>query len=316
MMRNRGYTLLEILLSLTILTVLGLVFVATIQKLHERNQIRTAASQMNAITNAAINYYKMYTEWPSTVTTLNPLLNKDLSCSVWKNTSGCTRYQITSQTNAHYFALAITPPNTAIATHLVTQLPSAYQSGTTVTAYVTTFSGFKVQKQIPPPGVLLSANNQQLNGVCNTTDSSITHITYKNPFDNCISSSVTPTKSYGLIDINAQPKNAPVAQNVFAIIRGGGSLGASFTGATPPTCPAGTKKTMILLPVGVRTTIVANGQFRYVSSTASNSGGWLQATFMPFVGNVSTYSKSENVSAAAGDIVCLPANAMSGWPYQ
>lgn len=208
MMRNSGYTLLEILLSLTIISMLGLVFLTTTQKIQEHNQIRIAASQINAITNAAIDYYRMYKEWPTTVTALNPLLNKDLSCSVWKNASGCTRYKITSAANAHYLAVAIAPPNTAIATQLVAQLPSAYQSGTTVTAYATTFSGFKVQAQTPPPGILLSGNSLQLNGVCNVTG-------YTNPFNNCFSSTSTPPKPYGLMDINTQPKNTIVSQNGF-----------------------------------------------------------------------------------------------------
>ncbi len=298
MIRNRGYTLLEVLLSLTIISVLGLVFITTTQKIHERNQVRTVVSQMNAITNAAINYYKMYTEWPTTVTVLSSPLNKDLSCSVWKNASGCTRYQITSQANSHYFALAVTPPNTAIATHLVVQLPSAYQSGTTVTTYVTTFSGFKVQKQIPPPGILLAANSYQLNGVCNPAT---------NPFQNCISSSAAQPKPYGLIDINAQPKNISVAQNVFTNQRGLGSVGASI-GSTTPTCPAGTARTMMVLSAGVRMPSAegnAANDFRYVS-TAFNS----------YYVNFSSYASSDkmsNVSAGVGDIVCLPKNAIKNW---
>jgi prepilin-type N-terminal cleavage/methylation domain-containing protein len=302
MMRNRGFTLLEILLSLTIIAVLGLVFIATTQKIQERNQIRIAASQMNAITNAAIDYYKMYAEWPTTVPTLSPLLGQDLSCSVWKNASGCTTYKITSTANSHYFALAVTPPNMAIAANLVTQLPSAYQSSTTVTTYATTFSGFKVQAQIPPPGVLLTANGQQLNGSC-AMNTKASGGPYPNPFANCVSASSTPTKSYGLIDLYNQPKGSIVSQNVFAVARGAGGTGASFSNNAAPTCP-GMIKTMIFLPVGARTTIASNGSFRYMESHFTNQ---LQATFNYFVGNAADTTKNANIGAGVGDILCLPA---------
>ena len=201
--------------------------------------------------------------------------------------------------------MAITPPNTAIAADLVTQLPSAYQSNTTVTAYATTFSGFKVQAQTPPAGVLLAANSQQLNGVCNTAaDGKI----YSNPFSNCISSSSPPAKPYGLIDINTQPKNSIVSQNVFAVSRGAGNVGASFTAT--PTCP-GMVKTMIFLPVGIKTTVVSNEAFRYMGSIFSNR---LQATFNSFVGNSTDTSKNANVSAGVADVVCLPAGTSTpGW---
>ncbi len=303
MMRNSGYTLLEILLSFMIIAVLGLALIATTQKIQERNQTKIAASQINALTNAAIVYYQMYQEWPTTVTTLKPLLNKDLSCSVWRNASGCTRYKITSAANAHYLAIAITPPNTAIATQLVTQLPSAYQSGTTVTAYTTTFSGFKVQPQTPPPGILLSANSLQLNGNCNVTG-------YTDPFNNCFSSTSTPPQPYGLMDINTQPKKTIVSQNLFASLRTGPNTAVASIGNTPLTCPAGTSKTMVVFPLGVRTVIQSTDVYRYMNTYFKG----LYVSFFTFVGNSSTESKVYNVAAASGDMLCLPPNGIqNGW---
>ncbi len=310
MIRNRGFTLLEILLSLTIIAVLGLVFIATTQKIQERNQIRIAASQMNAITNAAIDYYKMYQEWPTTVPTLSPLLGQNLSCSVWKNASGCTTYKITSTANSHYFALAVTPPNKTIAANLVTQLPSAYQSDTTttVTAYATTFSGFKVQAQTPPPGVLLSANSKQLNGVCNLTSDR----TYTDPFSNCFSSASPSPQPYGLIDINTQPKNTIVSQNLFASLRTNMYTATASIGNTPLTCPAGTTKTMIVLPLGVRTVVAStSGVLRYINTYFQPT---LYVSFWTFVGNSGSQSKIYNVAAASGDMLCLPATGIeNGW---
>ncbi len=303
MRQNRGYTLLEILLSLTIMAVLGSLFISMAQKAQERNQIRTAALQINAINRAAITYYKMYQEWPTTIPALSSLLSRDASCSVWKKASGCTLYQITSAANAHYFALAIATPNTVVAAHLVAQLPSSYQSGATVTSYITTFSGFKIQKQIPPPGILLSADSKQLQGICNTGSAT-------NPFKNCISYTAAQPKPYGLIDINAQSKGSIVAQNIFAIMRGAGSVGATITSAAP-TCPVGTVRTMMVLAAGVKMQPAGGhsiNDFRYIGTGLN---GYLQANFSAYI----SADKMSNVSAGVGDIVCLPINALKNWNY-
>lgn len=302
MKQNDGFTLLEILLSLTLVAALGSIFIVISQKISQRDQVNMAVLQINAINGAAIDYYKMYKQWPSSLGTLSFFLGHDPTCSVWKNTTGaCMPYTITSTPTAHYFALSVGVP-TAAASRLQAALPTAYLSSNTVTSYTSTFSGLKLPAQSVPPGVLLSATNQQLNGSCNTS-------TYANPFTSCVST--TRTSSYGLLDLNNQTKNSIVDQNVFATMRGVSTIGASFTTTAAPTCAAGMLKTMIFLPVGIRTSINSNGAFRY-SYAYFNSR--LQATLNPFVGNSSDTSKYQNISAGVGDVLCLPATALTGWP--
>lgn len=307
MTHNRGYTLLEILLSLIIVAILSLVFVGVTQKILQRNQIRSTALQMTAITNAAVNYYQMYNDWPATFTPLNTLLNQNptttnLSCSPWKNGSSCVNYLIASTATSKYFAVTVTTPSATIATRLAAQLPTAYSSGATVTVYATTFSGLPPTPI--PSGVTLSASSFELGGICDAS-------TYSNPFGNCFSSTATPYKPYGLIDLYAQPRNTIVSENVATVIRSSTTdYLTSFTAATLPKCPSGLIKSMVFLPVGVRTTVAANAMFSFLGNLYQ-SNSILQ--MFSIVGGTTAAQANNNVVAGVGDIVCIPEKT-TGWP--
>ncbi|MCD6044969.1 MAG: hypothetical protein K0R48_132 [Gammaproteobacteria bacterium] len=307
----KGFTLLEILLSITVVVALTLVFVPTIQRIQQQKSVNAATLQMNTIANAASQYYSMYQVWPQDLSALNPLLGytgttPNPFCSVWKGQNGCTPYTMASASSSHYFALSVVVPNPTVAMKLVKSLPVAYTDGTTVTAYTTVFRGFK---PVPPSGVLFSANSKQLSGNCTSS----TQIGQSTPFSGCIDSS--DSLPYGLINV-AQYNGQLVPGNNFG--NSSGYHGASINPNTI-TCPMGTAATMFYLPVGVWNLPGKTGVYpqNFFLSEAHfiTQGNTQKLCLTSRVGtNDAGTDLGGNFFAGFGDVVCLPSGAVTRWP--
>lgn len=336
---NKGVTLLEILLSLVVLSILAASFLPMMQKMQLKRSLSIAALQINTITNAAIQYYNIYQTWPRDLNVLVPLLGYNGStaspfCSVWKNKQGsCVPYTLTSGSSGRYFSLSVAVPNQTVAMQLIKSLPSAYWDSTTmaVVTYTTTFRGFKPP---PPTGVLLSATSAQLHGNCTSSDAVGPPTSYyqgsPSPFKNCVSAASSKPLPYGLIDVVRQPTNTITAGNNYGSTNG---FHASSYLLTDFACPAGSWPTMLLLPVGVLEAVPTSSGapavfpdvFNYSDEhfiTQSKSGNinyesCVSATIgtknpQSTVGSAPRYNG--NFFANFGDVVCLPTSAVQRWP--
>ncbi len=150
--RNRGLSLLEVLLSLVLLIGLVLILVVYTQKLDQRKTISIAKQEINAILNAAVQYKMAYSQWPSNLNQLLPLLStakiSSSFCSPWQSGLGCAIYSVTFPVNNPYFGVQVTTPSVTIAQNLESALPTAYISGTTIIAY-TTAATASIKTQVP-----------------------------------------------------------------------------------------------------------------------------------------------------------------------
>ncbi len=159
--KNKGFTLLEILLGLSVLIVLALSFVGYMQKANQKKTVLIAAQEINMAMNAALQYRAAYSQWPSNLNVLLPFfisntikLNPSF-CSPWRSKLSCEVYSIASPVSSPYFAIQITTPNVNVAQNLKNALPNAYTSGATTIAY-TTASMASIQAPVPT-GVLYAS---------------------------------------------------------------------------------------------------------------------------------------------------------------
>lgn len=321
MISSKGFTLLEVLLSLTVIIALTLVFIPTMQKMQQQRNMNAATLQMNSIANAASQYYSMYQVWPQNLNVLNKLLGytgptPNPFCSVWRNALGCAPYTMVSSAATHYFALAVVVPSPAVALQLAKNLPVAYVKGTTVTAYTTVFRGFKPP---PPTGVLLSATSQQLAGVCHSGNPTSVYAGAVSPFPNCIEGSNAPGPlPYGLIDV-AQYQQEIVSGNNYG---GTNGYAASSFYLTDFKCPVGTAATMLYLPVGVFSPVATGIPAPTVdASWFINSGAHFitqgnaqKSCVSSLIGTDFANTGNGNYWAGFGDVVCLPDSALTRWP--
>lgn len=338
---NKGFTLLEIFLSLVVISLLTIAFLPVMQKIQLKRNADVAALQIKTISNAAIQYYNLYKQWPRNLDVLNSLLGyqgptPNPFCSVWRDKAGCVPYKMVSTFDSHYFALSVAVPNTTIARQLINNVSTAYWDSATqsVIAYTTTFRGFTVP---PPTGVLFSATSKQLNGNCTSSDApgqSSTQYSYyigsPSPFENCVAGTATNPLPYGLIDIANKPANTITAGNNYGSTNG---FHASSYLLTDFACPAGTWPTMLLLPLGVFQAVpeisgaptVYPAVFNYSDAHFItqlkigniNYEACVSATLgttdpKSTVGTSARYNG--NFFANFGDIVCLPTSAVQRWP--
>lgn len=290
MKKKRGFTLLEVLLSLCLVVVLLAGLLSYTQRTQQRNLALLAKTQINVLLTAAVQYNSIYLQWPTTLGALTPFLGTNPTqtpsfCSPWKSSDGCATYTIAHNTN--YFALKVMTTGFSSAQDLVGALQNAYidTDGKTVIAYVTAFS----KPHRPRPLGVMYGSNQFGGSNCDTS---------------------TPgTRSsgpYGLLNI-ADNTSIPVHACT-------GNMNSSI-GYNPTlfSCPPTSQPTMLLIPAGVPPNSSISdgflyGDYRYVANSSTNMGPYMEL-------HVNTYtypSFGNNVPFL--DIICLQPSNIQLWP--
>ena len=294
--KTRGFTLLELLLSLVIVVILLVCFLSYTQKAQQRNTIALAKAQINVLLTAAIQYNSIYLQWPTTLSALIPLLGTDASktpsfCSPWHTSSNnCAAYTIANTTN--YFALKITTPGPRSAQDLVTALQNAYidTDNKTVVTYVTAFT----KPHRPRPIGVMYGSNQFSNSNPSSTCSSTPGISNNGP--------------YGLLNIMNNSSSAIHACD--------GNMNTNISyNPNAFSCPTNSQPTMLLIPAG--TTPYSNNtvsagmlyyDYRYVSNSSTQLGPYLEIHVNSYTFN----SYGNNIPFL--DIVCLEPSTIQLWP--
>ncbi len=296
----RGLTLLEVLLSLGIVVVILICIIGYTQKVKQSNAVTLAKTQMNALLNAAIQYYTTYAQWPSSLNVLTPLLTGNTAknpnfCSPWFGNTDCVPYTIAANTT--YFALKVTTPSARYAQDLTKVLPNAYIDSDTRTVIAYTNAAVQHNYSTATPlGVLYASDSNSWTG-------SLTSANY----GYCDTSSNGP---YGIIDVNAAPSS-------FNSTTSCQTVNSPAIHYKTPECPSGSAVGMLLLPMGTPPP----------SDTYSNNSDYV---IFVYLYNYLIYPPSGNGPSAlasmtgtnapapiilsASDLVCLDPTAMSWAP--
>ena len=299
-----GFTLLEVLLSLSILSLLMLLGISYMQKEKQKESLGLVSQQMNALLNAAIQYHMAYFIWPPTLDALTPLLPDQNSTtspfySPWRDNNGPIPYTLANNTN--YFAVQVATPSNNIAQQLVTTLANSYRinNSATVVAYTTTFTGLKLQ---PPSGVLYGTGNFNTQLVSNNDCLNFYNANYSTsgPFGLLDATSNNPTVKISCqIDSAAvvyyvpnDPKNAP--------------------------CPSGSQAYLLNLPSGLvggtnRGMSMPIG-FSNVFAHAWHDDDYINSNHTAMGPCMTTNAPYRSMSLSFSDIVCLSPNNTTRWP--
>ncbi len=290
--RVLGFTLLELLLSLTVLIILLVCFLSYTQKAQQRNTIALAKTQINALLTAAIQYNSVYLQWPTTFSALIPMLGTDplktpSFCSPWITSSNnCAAYTIANTT--HYFALKVATPTPRNAQDLVSALQNAYidTDNKTVVAYVTAFSN----KPRPRPTGVMHASDQFIGNGCDTS-----------------TPGTRSTGPYGLINI---ANNTSVSAHACT---GNQNKSVSYN-STAFSCPQNSQPTMLLIPAGTSpNNTISKGLYYYDYRYVQISGTTTLGPYLELHVNSYDYPSFGN-SMPFLDIICLEPSNIQLWP--
>jgi prepilin-type N-terminal cleavage/methylation domain-containing protein len=353
-LNQNGFTLLEILLSLSILTMLSLFFISYMQKVNQQQTVLVATQEINTLTTAAIQYRTIYSKWPSTINNLAPFISSSnplnqAACSPWKTTAGCTPYSIITSSTMSYFAIQVETPNVIIAQKLKESLPNAYTEGVSTIAFTT--ASMASIKAPMPSGILYAKGAVPTDytpscSAYNSVDSSFNGINDCAIFFN---PSGSPSSRYGLLDIanqatppNGKDKNLNQLSSYYQQYQPNSRHLSVANYSTAPTmfqfsmsniyplCPDNAVPTLIFIPTysassGDRFSLRYAWDFKYIYPHLATSpgSGWKSDTLTLCVNSmlsrVAGTFAGDTVNASMtvdgiADVVCIPEDSLTNWP--
>jgi prepilin-type N-terminal cleavage/methylation domain-containing protein len=134
--KNSGFTLIELIFVIAIISVTITLGISYMSKLAERTKEKTASLQIQQILQAAMTYYVQNQKWPDNADTSNAGDFKDYIPAIDRlktNPWGVNNYSWTADTSdANLFTVSTKVPDTNTAARLMASLPNAYNNDTAI----------------------------------------------------------------------------------------------------------------------------------------------------------------------------------------
>ncbi len=144
--KNRGVTLIEIMLMIIVLALLSLYTFAKLQSRSQQLLERTAAVEMKNLLEASLAYYADFQHWPEDLAALwETYLPQSAQCSPWpgeqeeaeesnKRCPGKKLYQ--GQSDGIFYSISVTVPSSRMAAQLAARLPRGLVKDGTVSSSI------------------------------------------------------------------------------------------------------------------------------------------------------------------------------------